>query len=261
MTEDGTDKEDARASGQAAEFDTVADWTAQAAAALGPAYHIPAACRGSGGPPALDWLLDRCRIAPTIRLIDVGAGMGGPAAYAAGRTGVRPLLIEPQPGACRAARRLFGLDVVQADALALPIPDHSCDVVWSLGVLDTVPDQAASLAEISRCLAPSGLVGLLAYVASTDIDEPDTNHFPRPDELTALMGGARLEPIDRTALAELAPVPDDWQRRADEVDREVARRHGHHPLWQQAADQERTVVRLIASGQVTGQLYLLRRSP
>ncbi len=261
MSEDVEPDEDARSAAQAAEFDTVADWTAQAAAALSPAHRIPAACRGSGGPPALDWLLDRCRVGPTTRLIDVGAGIGGPAAYAAGRTGVRPLLIEPQPGACRAARRLFGLDVVQADALALPIADHCCDVVWSLGVLDTVPDQAACLAEISRCLASSGVVGLLAYVASTDIDEPDTNHFPRPGELTALLSGAGLEPIDRTPLAELGPVPDGWQRRADEVDHEVARRHGDHPLWQQAANQERGVVRLIDTGQVTGQLYLLRRSP
>jgi SAM-dependent methyltransferase len=260
MTDRGAD-EDARSAAQAAEFDTVADWTARAAAALSPAHHVPAACRGSGGPPALDWLVDRCRIGRATHLIDVGAGMGGPAAYAAGRTGVRPLLIEPQPGACRAARRLFGLDVVQADALALPIADGSCDVVWSLGVLDTVPDQAACLAEISRCLTPSGLVGLLAYVAATDVDDPDTNHFPRAGELSALLSGAGLEPIDRTPLAELGPVPDDWQERADEVDQEVARRHGQHPLWRQAADQERAVIRLIETGRVTGQLYLLRRSP
>jgi hypothetical protein len=32
-------------------------------------------------------------------------------------------------------------------------------------------------------------------------------------------------------------------------------------LWRQAADQERAVIRLIETGRVTGQLYLLRRSP
>jgi hypothetical protein len=41
----------------AAEFDTVAEWTAEVAADLGSAYHIPAGCRGSGTPAALDWLL------------------------------------------------------------------------------------------------------------------------------------------------------------------------------------------------------------
>ena len=37
-----------------AEFDTVAEWTAQVVEELGPEYHIPAACRGSGSPRALD---------------------------------------------------------------------------------------------------------------------------------------------------------------------------------------------------------------
>ena len=32
------------------EFDTVAEWTAQVAADLGPEYFIPAGCRGSGQP-------------------------------------------------------------------------------------------------------------------------------------------------------------------------------------------------------------------
>ena len=40
-----------------AEFDTVAAWTAEVAADLGPEYFVPAACRGSGKPAALDWLL------------------------------------------------------------------------------------------------------------------------------------------------------------------------------------------------------------
>ena len=56
-------------------------------------------------------------------MIDVGAGMGGPAAYAARRTGVQPILAEPEPDACRAAVRLFRAPVVQADATALPFGD------------------------------------------------------------------------------------------------------------------------------------------
>src|SRR6185437_15326546 len=70
-----------------AEFDTVAEWTAQVAADLGPEYYVPAACRGSGQPVALDWLLDGLRPGPDDLMLDVGAGVGGPAAYAAGKTG------------------------------------------------------------------------------------------------------------------------------------------------------------------------------
>jgi hypothetical protein len=48
----------------AAEFDTVAEWTAEVAADLGAAYHIPAGCRGSGSPAALDWLVGNLDLAP-----------------------------------------------------------------------------------------------------------------------------------------------------------------------------------------------------
>ncbi|HJY94402.1 MAG TPA: methyltransferase domain-containing protein, partial [Streptosporangiaceae bacterium] len=106
-----------------AEFDTVAEWTAQVAADLGPEYFVPAACRGSGQPVALDWLLTGLRAGPGEVLLDVGAGIGGPAAYAAGRTGARPVLVEPEPDACRAAARLFGAPVIQGDAIALPFAD------------------------------------------------------------------------------------------------------------------------------------------
>ena len=65
-----------------AEFDTAAEWTARVAADLGPEYYIAAACRGSGQPAVLDWLLERLGPRPGQLMIDVGAGLGGPAARA-----------------------------------------------------------------------------------------------------------------------------------------------------------------------------------
>ncbi|MFI5084096.1 MAG: class I SAM-dependent methyltransferase, partial [Streptosporangiales bacterium] len=130
MTRDASDPMEA-------EFDTVAEWTAQVATDLGPEYFVPAACRGSGQPVALDWLLADMRAGPGDLLLDVGAGIGGPAAYAAGRTGARPVLVEPEPDACRAAARLFGVPVIQADATALPFTDGAVGLAWSLGVLCT----------------------------------------------------------------------------------------------------------------------------
>ena len=58
------------------EFGTVAQWTAEVALNLGPGYHVPAACRGSGQPAALDWLLAGLQPAPGDLLIDAGAGVG-----------------------------------------------------------------------------------------------------------------------------------------------------------------------------------------
>jgi len=63
-----------------AEFGTVAEWTAQVALDLGPEYYIPGACRGSGQPEVLDWLLEHLRPRGGEAMIDAGAGMGGPAA-------------------------------------------------------------------------------------------------------------------------------------------------------------------------------------
>ena len=244
---------------QEAEFGTMAEWTAQAALALGPAHHIPAACRGSGGPPALDWLLDHCGVTADTRLLDVGAGVGGPGAYAAEQRGVRPTLLEPQLGACRAARRLFDLPVLCADALALPVPDRSQDVVWSLGVIDTVDDQLQHLTEVARVLRPAGVFGLLAYVAQGDVpDEPEPNDFPTERELAALVDRAGLRTVATAEPADLPPVPDDWRAREDDVDREIARRHSEDPAWQQAAEQERTVKELIERRVIRGRLHLLR---
>ncbi len=88
-----------------AEFDTIADWTAAAARSLGSDYYLPAACRGSGSPASLDWLLDHLHAGQGTTVLDCGAGVGGPSAYAAIRRGVRPLLVEPEARACRAAQK------------------------------------------------------------------------------------------------------------------------------------------------------------
>ena len=132
------------------------------AADLGPVYYIPAACCGSGQPAVLDWLLDRLGPRPGEVMIDVGAGLGGPAAYAARRTGVQPLLAEPEPDACRAAVRLFGAPVLQADATALPFGDATADLAWCLGVLCTAPGiaaQRAMLGQLRRVMRPGGRIG------------------------------------------------------------------------------------------------------
>ena len=121
-----------------AEFDTVAKWTAEVVAGLEPAQRIPAGCRGSGSPGALHWLLDHLEPESDQVFLDCGAGVGGPAAFAARETGVRPVLTDPEPGACRAARSLFGLPALQAGT-QLPIatgavePDGAsgCSARWT----------------------------------------------------------------------------------------------------------------------------------
>ncbi len=245
-----------------AEFDTVAEWTALVAADLGPEYYIPAACRGSGQPAVLDWLLDRLGPRPGEVLIDVGAGLGGPAAYAARRTGVRPILTEPEPDACRAAARLFGFPVLRADGTALPVGDAAADLAWCLGVLCTASGTAAQramLGQLRRVVRPAGRIGLLVYLveAGTLDNPPLGNHFPSSRLLHDLFGQAGLEAVDVADFREITRPPPDWARRVEAVERELHRRYGHRPELVTADEQSRRIGRLLSSGQLTSQAITL----
>lgn len=242
------------------EFDLVAEWTAQVAIDLGPDYYVPAGCRGSGSPAALAWLVDTLAPEPSDRMLDCGAGVGGPAAFAAERAGVRALLVDPEPGACRAAGRLFGLPTVRATAADLPFDRASFDVAWCLAVLCTTRDQLRLLTELRRVLRPGGRLGLLVFTTSTGRlrGQPEGNHFPTDIELAALLSAARLE-VEATAhTADFADEPPGWRRRFDAVEAELDRRHHADDAWQTAQDQASRFGRLLDSGDVRGSLFVLR---
>ena len=247
-----------------AEFDTVAEWTAQVAADLGPEYFVPAACRGSGQPVALDWLLTGLRAGPGDLLLDVGAGIGGPAAYAVDRAGVRAVLVEPEPDACRAAARLFGAPVIQADATALPFADGAVGLAWSLGVLCTAPGREAQLAmllQMRRVVHPGGRIGLLVYLAVTgELDDPpEGNHFPTSTDLNSLIRGADLDVLAVADSEDMPQPPASWQERTAAVERELERRFGHTPQLAAANGQSHRIGHLLEVGQLTSQVLLLAR--
>lgn len=241
-----------------AEFDTVAGWTADAALDLGPEFHLPAGCRGSGSPGALRWLIDRLDLTATDAMVDVGAGVGGPAAFAEAEAGVHPVLSEPEVGACRAARKLFGLPVLQA-ASELPFASASFDVAWSLGVLCTVPDQPLLLRELHRVLQPGGRLGLLVYVARAPLPEqPVGNDFPTEERLRDLLDEAGLVVENSASAADFAGLPLHWREHADAVDAELERRHGADSVWQTAEQQSAVIGRLLSAGDLAGTLLVAR---
>ncbi len=237
-----------------AEFDDVAGWTADAVEQLGERYAIPATCRGSASPAALAWLAEACELSAGTRLLDVGAGAGGPAAWAAERFGVRPILLEPMPAAGRAAARLFGLPVIAADGRRIPLRTGSVDVAWCLGMLCTVQDKAAVLGEIHRVLKPGASLGLLVIVARGPqiLPAPDGNHFPTQQELAALLAGAGFEILEQIDQPTGAPL--SWSRRAERIAAMVAIRHRADPAYALAAHQGERFTRLFASGQITARL-------
>ena len=245
-----------------AEFDTVAEWTAQVAVKLGPDFYVPAACRGSGSPAALDWLIDHMRLVPGDRLLDCGAGTGGPAAYAAQFRSVQPVLVEPEAGACRAARTLFDHPVIRGQGSALPIADSSFDAAWSLGVLCTTTEQTSLLQELRRTVRSGGRMGLLVFVAHRAIpsNQLENNHFPTTDGLFELIGEASLNVEHRLSTADLPAIPQVWSKRVEMVDDALADRYGHTRAWRLAERQSDEIGQLLEEGTLTGELLVLHHA-
>ncbi len=246
-----------------AEFDTVAEWTAQVAMDLGPDYYVPAGCRGSGSPAALDWLIDGMQLAPGATLLDCGAGVGGPAAYAARACAALPVLVEPEPGACRAATRLFDYPVLQAAGSTLPIADSSVDAAWSLGVLCTTPQQQELLDELRRVVRPGGRIGLLVFVAQRDLSssESEGNHFPTSSRLLGMAERASLRLEQWLSTASTPEIPATWNKQMDKIDRELTERYGDTEAWQLAERQSSRIGTLLEEEALTGSLLVLSHSP
>ena len=232
-----------------AEFDTVAGWTEEAVRALGPEYAVPAGCRGSGSEGALRWLADRLELRPGMRLLDSGAGVGGPAGWLAADRGIRAVCAEPMVAAVRAGRRLFGVPSVVAMSQQLPFADAAFDAAWCLGVLCTTSDKAGLLAELRRVLVPGARLGLLVFAADGPLTSPapEGNEFPSVAGIRQLLADAGFDVAD-AAEADLGDSPAEWTRRADAVDAEIERRHGEDPAFGQAREQSGRVGRLLSDG-------------
>jgi SAM-dependent methyltransferase len=232
-----------------AEFDTVAGWTEEAVRALGPEYAVPAGCRGSGSEGALRWLADRLDLGPGTRMLDAGAGVGGPAGWLAAQRGLRPVCAEPMVAAVRASRRLFGLPSVVSLGQQLPFGDGAFEAAWCLGVLCTTSDKAGALGELRRVLVDGARLGLLVFVADHPLPPPlpEGNVFPSEAELRGLLADAGFT-LDATADADLGDSPAEWTERADAVEAEIARRHGDDPAFHQAEENSRRVGRLLSDG-------------
>jgi len=106
--------------------------------------------------------------APRPAILDVGCGTGdlslafadlGPVV---GGDFCHPMLCIGRDKAAR-SRRSFPVSLVEGDALALPFPDGSFDVVVSAFVLRNLADIQKGLREMRRVLRPGGVLGILDF--------------------------------------------------------------------------------------------------
>ena len=125
-----------------------------------------------GGLPAVEALARRAAIAPGMAVLDVCAGLGGPARFLAHRFGVRVTGVDLTHSRCAAGARLTALvrlgpvvRHVRGDAQVLPFRAGAFDAAVSQEGLLHVADKEAVLAECARVLKPGARLAFSDWIA------------------------------------------------------------------------------------------------
>jgi tocopherol O-methyltransferase len=118
----------------------------------------------------IEEVLNWAQVQTAENILDVGCGIGGSSLYLAGKFNAQATGITLSPvQAARAKERaqdagLSGRTQFQvADAQAMPFPDDSFDLVWSLESGEHMPDKTQFLQECYRVLKPGGKLILVTW--------------------------------------------------------------------------------------------------
>jgi ubiquinone/menaquinone biosynthesis C-methylase UbiE len=177
--------------------------------ALDPAALEPAEELHLLGRAATVALAERAMITELDRVLDVGAGLGGPARYLAANLGCEVTGIDLTPELCEVAaeltRRVRLTDLVtirQADALDLPFEDDEFDVAWTQHVSMNVEDKARFYGELRRVVITGGRLAFFDLLAGPNqpihlpvpwAADRATSFLATPDETRALLDAAGFQ--------------------------------------------------------------------
>jgi ubiquinone/menaquinone biosynthesis C-methylase UbiE len=122
-------------------------------------------------------------LTPGARVLDVGGGLGGPARTLAAEFACDVTVLDLTEVFCRVGEMLTvrtGLceqvHFQVGNALDMPFPPHSFDVVWTQHSSMNIDDKARLYVEIHRVLRPGGLLALHEIMAGA----LQPVHFPVP---------------------------------------------------------------------------------
>lgn len=170
-----------------------------------------------GGLQATLALAERLAPGPRDRVLDVGAGLGGPARLLVQQFGCRVVGVDLTRDYLRLAAWLTQrrglaeapLTWIQANACALPFAPGSFDCVWTQHLAMAIADRTAYYLELSRVLRPGGRLALHDIV-SVDGGQPD---FPVPWAGTAAASFLESTGQTRQGLAAAGFTLTDWHDR------------------------------------------------
>ena len=168
-------------------------------------------------------LAELAGVAAGTEVIDVGAGLGGPARFLAARLGAHVTAVEPTARfreACAELTRRAGLAesvrAVDGTASRLPVADVSMDVAWMQAAAISVADKRAMAVELRRVLVPGGRLAFFDSFARGGgpplplpwADGPEASFVVSAEELRAVFEAVGFEPVvwneQEGALAEIA---------------------------------------------------------
>ncbi len=152
---------------------------------------------------------------PSDRVLDIGAGIGGPARYIALTFGCEVIGIDLTPHFVEAATDLTNLAglsgrvrFVQGDAAALPFEAATFDRACCLYVGMNLPDVAAVLAEAARVLRPGGRL-VWSQVTTGQGDPPYPLPWARVPEASHLISAKVLKAAITAAGFDVDRIEDE----------------------------------------------------
>jgi SAM-dependent methyltransferase len=159
-----------------------------------------------GARPATLRLAELAEPGEGMRVLDVGAGVAGPARLLARRYGCRVTALDLTEEFCRLARELTArtgladrVTVVRGDATDMPLPDAAFDLVWTQHAAMNIADRERLYAEMRRVCAPGGRLAMYDVLAGPGgppayplpwADDPSYSSLRTAEEQRALIAAA-----------------------------------------------------------------------
>ena len=129
------------------------------------------------------YLADRLDIAPGMRVLDIGCGIGGPLVNIARHTGAaitglnnNESQVEKAQARAAAAKLEPPADFIVCDYMHIEAPDASFDRAYDIEAMAHATSKAAAYAEAYRILKPGGLFASYEWCMTSRFDPANADH-------------------------------------------------------------------------------------